>query len=685
MGRIKILITNKQKTIKSPVLDNIPGELKSWKQWVAWKAEFKDNGKIDKIPVNPTTGMYASSNKPESWGTYGEAVAYYKKHSSNGIAGIGFVFTKDDPFCGVDLDNCYDPETEEMEDWADEILMELLCYCEISPSNTGVKIFAKGTLPGPGRKNGNIEIYDTGRYFTVTGAILERYPSIPGNRDGEIAALYSRLCGEKQKGKPVPTEQSERSSDMDIDSLPVSVGTKKLIREGEDQGRRSEAIMSVVNALVGNGSSESEIFRIFDTCLIGEKYREKGSSKKQWLLGRIDKAKKYVEAKEEPESESEEAEEEQTLTFPYDVMTGAAGSFADVYGSVLETPKEFLYMSYLTCLGTVLSKRLTLASEIAPQPRLYTLLLGQSADERKSTSLEKTIDHFKEATDRFEVCRGVNSAEGLQKVLEKNTNGLLLSLDEFKQFVSKCRIDSSVLLPCVNTLFESNNYESRTKSAVVKLEEAHLSLLTASTVQTYERTWHSSFTDIGFNNRLFIVPGTAERKHSFPAKVSDFDRYKLKLKLEEVLKHVGGFMELEITESAKAIFHDWYMSMERSVHAKRLDTYAMRLMSLLAVNDLKNEVDEETVRKAIKLCDWELKVRKLYDPIDADTGIAKMEEKIRRQLRGKALKDAQLKQGVNANRAGLWAYKTALNNLKQAGEIDWNNKKKRWKYISQKT
>jgi len=107
-------------------------------------------------------------------------------------------------------------------------------------------------------------------------------------------------------------------------------------------------------------------------------------------------------------------------------------------------------------------------------------------------------------------------------------------------------------------------------------------------------------------------------------------------------------------------------------------------MSLLAVNELKNEIDEETVRNVIKLCDWQLEVRQLHDPIDADTGIAKMEEKIRRQLRRKALKDFQLKQKVNANRAGLWVYNTALNNLKQAGEIAWNKKKKRWKHISQK-
>jgi len=61
-----------------------------------------------------------------------------------------------------------------------------------------------------------------------------------------------------------------------------------------------------------------------------------------------------------------------------------------------------------------------------------------------------------------------------------------------------------------------------------------------------------------------------------------------------------------------------------------------------------------------------------------------LEEKIRRQLKSKALKDYQLKQNVNARRAGLWLYSRALDNLKRAGEIGWNNKKKRWHYIPQK-
>ena len=365
--------------------------------------------------------------------------------------------------------------------------------------------------------------------------------------------------------------------------------------------------------------------------------------------------------------------------FP-DILSGVAGDFAQLYSSYLEAPLHFFYMAFLTCLGIVVADRLTLASEVAPQPRLYVVLLGESADDRKSTALVKTSEFFREAVKGgFHICYGVGSAEGLQKRMEESNN-LLLCFDEFKQFVGKCKIDSSVLLPCVNTLFESNRYESRTKTTDIKLEVAYLSLLAASTIQTYENTWSSQFTDIGFNNRLFLVPGRGQRRFSIPAKVPDNEKYLLKQRLGEILRHVGeDGLELDITPEALQLYHQWYMGLEMSIHAKRLDTYAMRLMPLLVVNELKGEVDVEIVKKAIALCDWQLDVRRLHDPIDADNEIAKMEERIRRVLRSKGhLKDWQLRRAVNADKKGLWVYSTAKKNLEKARELAFNNKDKRY-------
>ncbi len=369
------------------------------------------------------------------------------------------------------------------------------------------------------------------------------------------------------------------------------------------------------------------------------------------------------------------------LVFPETVISGIAGEFTNLYIDYLEVPKEFLYVSFLTCLGAILSNKLTISSELSPQPRLYTLLLGESADDRKSTAITKTVDLFKTLSTGFDICNGIGSSEGLSKKL-KNIDGesknLLLCVDEFKNFVSKCKIESSVLLPCVTTLFENNSYESHTKNASIDLENIHLSLLAASTVQTYERTWDSSFTDIGFNNRIFIVPGSSKRKYSIPKIIPESKKNQIKKKLDKVIEHVNKYPKLKINTDALKLYDEWYFNLEGSIHTKRLDTYALRLMVILAANELRNTIDIEIVEKVISLCNWQFKVRQLHDPIDADNKIAELEEKIRRTLKNGEQAERHIKQYTHYNRYGIWYFETAKKNLIKSKEIEWNKKTNKW-------
>lgn len=373
------------------------------------------------------------------------------------------------------------------------------------------------------------------------------------------------------------------------------------------------------------------------------------------------------------------------FAFPYQVMTGAAGFFANVYSECIEAPAHFLFMAYLTCLGAFVAPKITIRSLLRTQPRSYTVLMGESATERKSTTLTKTVEHFLSVCQDFNVCWGIGSAEGLQRILKRSDSlvveriGTMLVFDEFKTFVSKCQIETSVLLPIVNTLFESNRYETHTKKHDVKIEDAYLSLLAATTRETYERIYSPAFIHIGFTNRVFLVPGTAKRKHSIPAVISPEDEVTMKNNLKKVLNHIGeDSLELDFTPDAKGLYHNWYMNMEDSVHSKRLDTYSLRFMELLAVNNFKDVIDSEIVQHAIALCDWQFEVRKIYDPIDADSKAAVMEEKIRRYLKQGPLSDRDLKRNSNAHKAGLWFYEMAIKNLGKANEVGWDKKSKRW-------
>ena len=149
-------------------LDKIPPELKAFPQWVCYRS--------NKIPVNPKTGDNAKADDPGTWSEFDHAVRYWEAHRSNGIAGIGFEFSPGDPYTGVDLDKCRKPETGEIEPWALEIVRHLNSYTEVSPSGTGLHIWIKGKLPPGARRKGKVEMYDTARYFTVTGHHLEGTP-----------------------------------------------------------------------------------------------------------------------------------------------------------------------------------------------------------------------------------------------------------------------------------------------------------------------------------------------------------------------------------------------------------------------------------------------------------------------------------------------------------------------------
>lgn len=96
-------------------------------------------------------------------------------------------------------------------------------------------------------------------------------------------------------------------------------------------------------------------------------------------------------APEKPSSIPTSTLDTRSLSFPSEAYTGQASEFAELYSSFTEAPRSFYYMAFLTALGTVIGHKVTLESEIEPQPRLYTALLGESADDRKSTAIKLTF------------------------------------------------------------------------------------------------------------------------------------------------------------------------------------------------------------------------------------------------------------------------------------------------------
>lgn len=145
--------------------EGIPSELKARPQSVCWRYALDDKGKWTKHPYNPRTGRKASSTDLMTWSRFETALEAYQ---AGGYDGVGFVFCSGDPYTGVDLDGCRNPESGEVEAWAAEIVALLDSYTELSPSGKGLHIVVKGKAP-KALKLPYIEMYSIERFFTMTG------------------------------------------------------------------------------------------------------------------------------------------------------------------------------------------------------------------------------------------------------------------------------------------------------------------------------------------------------------------------------------------------------------------------------------------------------------------------------------------------------------------------------------
>lgn len=198
-------------------INSIPAELKKLNQWVAWNSKKKENGKTTKIPINPKTGNFAKVNDNGSWGSFEEALWCYNEKK---LQGIGFVFQKPGPYVGIDIDDCLDPATNS---YNQEALSTIECfksYTEISPSGKGLHIIVKGSLPENGRKNGGVEMYADGRFFTITG-------NVPDEAQSEIAECQEALLEFHQQHFGKPMEHKGQGIMQDAEDDPVIQKARK--------------------------------------------------------------------------------------------------------------------------------------------------------------------------------------------------------------------------------------------------------------------------------------------------------------------------------------------------------------------------------------------------------------------------------------------------------------------------
>lgn len=244
----------------------IPDELRNRDQWICWRAEQRGE-KLTKIPRSPHGGP-GDSTDPATWGSFFQATEVRDQH---GYDGIGYVFSADDPYCGIDLDGVRDSETGGLEPWAEKIVAALDSFTEVSPSGTGIHVYMKGSLPAGGRRRGQIEMYSRGRFFTVSGEHLRGSPLTIEERGPQLALLHRKVFGEREHSENGHRESDSGNGLSDQETISKAMRS----RRGEDfsrlwsgafngHGSHSEADLALCSMLAfWTGGDEARIDALF--------------------------------------------------------------------------------------------------------------------------------------------------------------------------------------------------------------------------------------------------------------------------------------------------------------------------------------------------------------------------------------------------------------------------------------
>ena len=241
--------------------NKIPEELKQMNHWVCWGAE----GENPKIPYNPITGYKAKANDMGTWTTFEKA---HKAVTEGRYKGIGFEFA--DGVVGVDLDHCI--EDGKISPAAQYVTNRFDSYTEISQSGTGIHILCRGKLPGNAIKTKEIELYDTGRYFALTGNVYENRVELK-DAQAVIDELYATLTDQRTKPAEKPTQAAAPSLSLqdneviDIAMKSKSGGLFGELLSGQWEARypsQSEADIAFCNMLAFFcGKNAEQMDRLF--------------------------------------------------------------------------------------------------------------------------------------------------------------------------------------------------------------------------------------------------------------------------------------------------------------------------------------------------------------------------------------------------------------------------------------
>ena len=265
------------------MFENLPQEMHQYKQWFGWRLEINlGKDKPSKVPYQIGNGFKASVIEPAHWSSFDKAVNSdftcvnpcdpTLDVRETGFTGIAFALTIGDPYTFIDCDDTHG----DVESYNEQVkLFNMMdTYTEISHSGKGIHMIVKATIPS-GRRRHNIEIYNTDRFFALTGNVFQN-KFVINERQSLAYDLWESLGG-----KPVTYHQNSNSPEINTDDEVLTMASQavngdkfdKLFR-GEwlelNYPSQSEADLAFIDIIQFYTKNFNQIWRCFARSVLGQ-------------------------------------------------------------------------------------------------------------------------------------------------------------------------------------------------------------------------------------------------------------------------------------------------------------------------------------------------------------------------------------------------------------------------------
>ena len=633
---------------------NVPDDLAEIDRWVLWAYEVRGD-KVTKVPrLISDPNCRASSTDPASWGSFDDACRAYDEHAGDGtVNGIGFVVVDADDLMAIDFDHVID-EGGTLEPAIQKFVKASKSYAEITPSGTGIRVWIRGRLPEWSKNRGplspdpggpSVEVYETGRYFTVTGALL---PGVgkPGPIR-EAQALLDTLCREfltKPDTREQAVEQPVLASSLSDEEVLDRARSSRMTGDefarrfdhgcSDDDNHSDVDLWMCVQLAYWTQKNPDQMDRLFRrSALMRPKWDDKRSDSTygRWT---IDEAitrthDVYGAPFDDPTGST-------TADWPVlapSALIGLSGDFVRTVSPYTEADEVGLLVHFLAMAGRAIGPDVYWAvSGDRHPPKVWPLVVGDTSSGRKGTAAGPAKAVFREISKTLPLPPTESNASSGEAIIwsvrddrkifkngETETipgvedKRLLLLESEFANVLTVNRREGSVLSSVLRQAWDGDSLNQLAKTKPASCAGgAHVVVIGHITGEELRDTLPTRDRSNGFINRFMLVMVRRSKLLPFAAEMPPEMITELAARMSEVIEWAHARPgPRRRSADANVLWEHWYrwsagredLSASIEPLLGRAHPQIMRLALIYSVLDMSEQIQVEHLEAALAL--WE--------------------------------------------------------------------------------